>query len=144
MPAPRRTGRIAYEVTVATADAVGAGTDSDVQARISDVSGRTSAWTVLDTSGHDDFEEGGKDTYLIAAPPDFGRPASLQLWKGGHDAWAVEADVRVAGPDRYESVWRPAEPASRLWITGGESPPADGSPVFTAYTPDGTLSTSRR
>jgi hypothetical protein len=129
-------------VTVVTADAAGAGTDSDVRGRLTDEAGRTSAWTVLDTSGHNDFEAGARDSYAITTPPGFGHPASLQLWKGGEDAWSVESAVRVTGPGGYTAVWRPAGAPARLWITGGESPPDDGAPVFTAYSPEGTLSRS--
>ncbi|MFC9590136.1 hypothetical protein ACFTUC_10230 [Streptomyces sp. NPDC056944] len=48
---------------------------------------------------HNDFEAGGRDTYVIGVPAGFGRPATLQLWKDGTDAWSVETDVRVTGPD---------------------------------------------
>ncbi|WP_369145156.1 PLAT/LH2 domain-containing protein [Streptomyces sp. R44] len=139
VPQPTRTGPAAYEVTVATANAAGAGTDSDVQARLTDESGRTSPWTALDTPDHNDFEAGSRDTYVVGVPAGFGRPASLQLWKDGTDAWAVEADVRVTGPDGYAALWHPAESASRLWITGSDPVPEDAAPRFTQYSPNGTL-----
>ncbi|AJF65992.1 PLAT/LH2 domain-containing protein [Streptomyces vietnamensis] len=142
VPRPTRTGPAAYEVTVATANTAGAGTDSDVQARLTDESGRTSPWTALDTPDHNDFEAGIRDTYVIGVPAGFGRPASLQLWKGGTDAWAVEADVRVTGPDGYAALWHPAERASRLWITGSDPVPEDATPRFTQYSPNGTLAPS--
>ncbi|WP_329385232.1 PLAT/LH2 domain-containing protein [Streptomyces sp. NBC_01351] len=141
-PAPRPTGAAAYQVTLRTADVAEAGTDSDVQGRLTDETGRTSAWTVLDTHDHNDFEAGARATYVVAVPAGFGRPAAFQLWKGGKDAWAVEGDVRLTGPAGYAAVWRPTDSPSRLWITGGEAAPADGTPVFTAYSPNGTLSRS--
>ncbi|MFJ8017476.1 PLAT/LH2 domain-containing protein [Streptomyces sp. NPDC096339] len=136
------TGPATYRVTVRTADVAQAGTDSDVQVRLTDETGRTSAWTVLDTRDHNDFEAGVSDTYEIRTPAGFGRPASLQLWKSGKDAWAVEAGTRVTGPGGYDALWRPANAPARLWITGGERAPSDGAPVFTAYSPNGTLSRS--
>lgn len=139
---PRPTGAAAYQVTLRTADVAEAGTDSDVQGRLTDETGRTSAWTVLDTHDHNDFEAGARATYVVAVPAGFGRPAAFQLWKGGKDAWAVEGDVRLTGPAGYAAVWRPTDSPSRLWITGGEAAPADGTPVFTAYSPNGTLSRS--
>ncbi|MFD7261643.1 PLAT/LH2 domain-containing protein [Streptomyces sp. NPDC059874] len=140
--APAPTGPADYRVTLRTADVAQGGTDNDVQGRLTDEAGRTSAWTVLDTRDHNDFEAGVSDTYVIAVPAGFGRPASFQLWKGGKDALAVEADIRLTGPAGYAAVWRSAGGPSRLWITGGEPAPADGAPVFTAYSPDGTLSRS--
>ncbi|MER6999413.1 PLAT/LH2 domain-containing protein [Streptomyces sp. NPDC000410] len=139
VPAPQPTGPVGYQVTVVTADVAGTGTDSDVQARLTDEAGRTSSWTVLDTSGHNDFESGARDTYVIPVPPGFGSPAAFQLWKSGEDAWAVQSDVSVTGPDGYSAVWHPAGEPPRLWITGGDPAPEDGAPVFTAYSPDGGL-----
>jgi hypothetical protein len=138
-PLPTRTGPVAYEVTVTTANTAGAGTDSDVQVRLTDETGRTSAWTSLDKSGHDDFEAGVRDTYVIAVPADFGRAAALQLWKGGDDAWAVAADVRVVGPDAYAALWRPTEGGDWLWLTGSEPVPGDGAPAYSSYSPNGVL-----
>lgn len=136
-------GPAAYRVTLETADADGAGTDSDVQGRLTDEAGRTSAWTVLDTDGQNDFEADTRTTYVIDVPAAFGRPASLQLWKGGKDAWAVESGARITGPDGYSALWHPAGTSPHLWITGGDAAPDDGSPVFTAYSPDGTLAGER-
>ncbi|MEV7522156.1 hypothetical protein [Streptomyces sp. NPDC091371] len=145
-PTPSPTGPAAYRVTLRTADVAEGGTDADVQGRLTDEAGRTSEWTVLDTRDHNDFEAGAGATYVIVTPPGFGRPASFQLWKGGKDAWAVEAGVRLTGPAGYAAVWRPEGGPSgsptRLWITGGERAPADGTPVFTTYSPNGTLSPS--
>lgn len=136
-------GPASYQVTLETAEAEEAGTDSDVQGRLTDEAGRTSAWTVLDTDGHNDFEADTRATYVIDVPAAFGRPASLQLWKGGKDAWAVESGVRITGPDGYSALWHPAGASPHLWITGGDAAPDDGSPVFTAYSPNGTLAGER-
>ncbi|MDV5147408.1 PLAT/LH2 domain-containing protein [Streptomyces sp. SBC-4] len=141
--APEPSGPAAYQVTLETADAEGAGTDSDVQGRLTDEAGRTSAWTVLDTDGQNDFEADTRTTYVIDVPAAFGRPASLQLWKGGKDAWAVESGARITGPDGYSALWHPTGTAPHLWITGGDVAPDDGSPVFTEYSPNGTLAGER-
>ncbi|MER7952810.1 PLAT/LH2 domain-containing protein [Streptomyces sp. NPDC096079] len=125
-----------------TADGAGAGTDSDVQARLTDETGRTSPWITLDTPDHNDFEAGTRDTYVMGVPAAFGRPVYLQLWKGGSDTWAVATAVRVTGPDGYDALWHPAERASYLWITGSEALPEDGAPRFTAYSPNGPLTPS--
>ncbi|MEU9706461.1 PLAT/LH2 domain-containing protein [Streptomyces sp. NPDC047981] len=137
-------GAAVYRVTLTTPDTPGAGTDSDVQARLTDEAGRTSAWTVLDTADHNDFEAGARDTYVISVAPEFGRPASFQLWKGGRDAWAVESAALVTGPDGYAALWRPTDAPTRLWLTGGEQAPADGAPAFAAYSPEGALAQGAR
>ncbi|MFD5422640.1 hypothetical protein ACFWJT_32080 [Streptomyces sp. NPDC127069] len=125
---------------MATADVTGAGTDSDVQARLTDQSGRTSPWTVLDIQGHNDFEADSHDTYPLPVPPGFDRPASLQLWKSGTDAWAVKPDVYVTGPAGYTATWNLPGRPPHLWITGPGSPaPSDSAPAYAAYSPDGPL-----
>ncbi|MFG2330008.1 PLAT/LH2 domain-containing protein [Streptomyces sp. NPDC048604] len=114
-----------YRVTIRTSDADGAGTDCDVQGRLTDAEGRTSPWTVLDTSDHDDFEAGGTDTYTIAVPADFGRPVTFQLWKAKGDDWAPYARTRITGPDGFEGLWGGEAEAERYWLTDDSGTPGE-------------------
>ncbi|MDT9689208.1 hypothetical protein Q5762_12830 [Streptomyces sp. P9(2023)] len=81
-----------------------------------------------------------------SAEPTPGKPAAglASPTRSAPTPRGVEADVRITGPDGYAAVWRPAGAPSRLWITGGGTAPDDGAPVFSAYSPDGTLSRSVR
>ncbi|MFF5975168.1 PLAT/LH2 domain-containing protein [Streptomyces sp. NPDC012769] len=137
---PGPTGRsgapeTSYRITVETSDEDGAGTDSEVQGRLTDAQGRTSAWTVLDTPDHDDFEAGGTATYTIPVPADFGRPVRFQLWKAKGDDWAPSARTRITGPDAFEGLWGADGEADRYWLTDVPGPRAEDGPESPSYGP---------
>ncbi|MFF8380484.1 PLAT/LH2 domain-containing protein [Streptomyces sp. NPDC015661] len=114
-----------YAITIKTSPVSGAGTDSEIQGRLTDTEGRTSPWTVLDTAGHDDFEAGGTGTYTIDVPRDFGSPATFQLWKGDGDDWAPYSLVGITGPDGSVGMWGADSDSARYWITDGPPPASE-------------------
>ncbi|MFF3316693.1 PLAT/LH2 domain-containing protein [Streptomyces sp. NPDC003035] len=146
--APEGTGTrtTSYRFTIETSDVDGAGTDSDVQGRLTDAQGRTSPWTVLDTPGHNDFEAGGEDTYTITVPADFGRPVRFQLWKAKGDDWAPRARTRITGPHGFEGLWGTDSDTDRYWLTdtpqaGGEDDDRE-SPSYGPYSPEWAVTSS--
>ncbi|MFF8837572.1 PLAT/LH2 domain-containing protein [Streptomyces sp. NPDC015130] len=134
-----------YHITIRTSDEEGAGTDCDVQGRLTDAQGRTSPWTVLDTPDHDDFEAGSTDTYTIAVPADFGRPVKFQLWKSKGDDWAPYTRARITGPDGFEGFWDDEAEAERYWLTDDTGTQVEedeqGNASYGPYSPEWTLAT---
>ncbi|MEW2577716.1 PLAT/LH2 domain-containing protein [Streptomyces syringium] len=105
---------VTYRVTIETSED---GTDNTVKARMFDASGRPSSWTEFDKSGYNDFERGDHDTYAIKVPSNFGRPAKLQLWKGGNDDWCFAPWVRVTSPDGVQGGMGASAAAAHLCLT---------------------------
>lgn len=93
-----------YAITVKTADVKDAGTNSNVYVTLNGANG-SSAETLFDKPGYDDFERGDIDTYYISANKDLGEIKSIT--------------VRLDGSSKNKQAWFPTsfkvEYNSKTW-----------------------------
>ncbi|XP_054767861.2 allene oxide synthase-lipoxygenase protein-like [Lytechinus pictus] len=95
-----------YKVHVKTGDRKGAGTDANVYIALINDHGQRSRDIKLDCRFKDDFERGNVDTFLVSNLPNFGKIATIELWRddaGPNDDWYVDtvAVDNVSVNERY-------------------------------------------
>ena len=82
-----------YAIHVKTGDRKGAGTDANVYIALYNDYGKRSRDIQLDCKFKDDFERGSLDTFPVSNLPNFGRIATIEVWRddaGPNDDWYVD------------------------------------------------------